>query len=126
MTITPRPAKTIAQSRFTLSHLMGAPDANTLGNAHGGVIMKLVDEAGGGRAQLDAVEQISRGDAAFDQFGFLALDLAEFLDDVGTEFLVDAHALQLGLADLGPGLGDGGDQLPAFALDARALALQRR
>ena len=46
MTITPRPAKTIAQSRFTLSHLMGAPDANTLGNAHGGVIMKLVDEAG--------------------------------------------------------------------------------
>jgi uncharacterized protein (TIGR00369 family) len=41
-----RPAKTIAQSRFTLSHLMGPQDANILGNVHGGVIMKLVDEAG--------------------------------------------------------------------------------
>lgn len=46
MTDAPRPAKTIAQSRFTLSQLMGPQDANTLGNVHGGVIMKLVDEAG--------------------------------------------------------------------------------
>ncbi|HRE48717.1 MAG TPA: acyl-CoA thioesterase, partial [Aggregatilineales bacterium] len=27
-------------------HLMGPPEANVLGNVHGGVIMKLVDEAG--------------------------------------------------------------------------------
>lgn len=46
MTEHPRPSKTIAQSRFTLSHLMGPQDANILGNVHGGVIMKLVDEAG--------------------------------------------------------------------------------
>jgi uncharacterized protein (TIGR00369 family) len=41
-----RPAKRIADSRFTLSALMGPQDANTLGNVHGGVIMKMVDEAG--------------------------------------------------------------------------------
>ncbi|MEO8612080.1 MAG: acyl-CoA thioesterase [Chloroflexota bacterium] len=38
--------KTIADSRFTLSALMGPQDANSQGNVHGGVIMKMVDEAG--------------------------------------------------------------------------------
>ncbi len=41
-----KPPKTIAESRFTLSALMGPQDANTHGNVHGGVIMKMVDEAG--------------------------------------------------------------------------------
>jgi len=40
-------AKHIADSRVTLSHMMGPQDANGLGNVHGGVIMKLADEAGG-------------------------------------------------------------------------------
>jgi len=40
-------SKTIADSRFTLSQLMNPQDANPLGNVHGGVIMKLADEAGG-------------------------------------------------------------------------------
>jgi len=39
--------KTVAESRFTLSALMNPQDANPYGNVHGGVIMKLVDEAGG-------------------------------------------------------------------------------
>ena len=39
--------KRIADSRFTLSSLMNPEDANPFGNVHGGVIMKLVDEAGG-------------------------------------------------------------------------------
>ena len=38
--------KTIAQSRTTLSSVMGPPDTNIHGNVHGGVIMKLVDEVG--------------------------------------------------------------------------------
>jgi len=38
--------KHIADSRITLSRLMGPPDVNTLGNVHGGVIMKQCDEAG--------------------------------------------------------------------------------
>jgi uncharacterized protein (TIGR00369 family) len=39
--------KRIADSRVTLSALMGPQDTNGLGNVHGGVIMKMVDEAGG-------------------------------------------------------------------------------
>jgi uncharacterized protein (TIGR00369 family) len=38
--------KTPSESAVTLSDLMGPQDANGLGNVHGGVIMKLVDEAG--------------------------------------------------------------------------------
>jgi uncharacterized protein (TIGR00369 family) len=41
-----RARKTIEESRFTLSALMGPQNANSHGNVHGGVIMKMVDEAG--------------------------------------------------------------------------------
>ena len=39
--------KPVGESRVLLSHLMGASDANTAGNIHGGTIMKLADEAAG-------------------------------------------------------------------------------
>lgn len=39
-------ARRIADSRTTLSILMSPQDTNGIGNVHGGVIMKLVDEAG--------------------------------------------------------------------------------
>ena len=38
--------KRVAESRTTLSQIMGPQDANSLGNVHGGVIMKMVDETG--------------------------------------------------------------------------------
>jgi uncharacterized protein (TIGR00369 family) len=41
-----RVQKRIADSRVTLSALMGPGDANSHGNVHGGVIMKMADEAG--------------------------------------------------------------------------------
>ncbi|MBI5669843.1 MAG: acyl-CoA thioesterase [Chloroflexi bacterium] len=41
-----RPHKHVDESRFTLSALMGPQDANAHGNVHGGVIMKMADEAG--------------------------------------------------------------------------------
>lgn len=41
------PAKPASVSSVTLSHLMVPSDANPTGNVHGGVIMRLVDEAGG-------------------------------------------------------------------------------
>ncbi len=41
-----REQKRSADTRFTLSALMSPPDANSHGNVHGGVIMKMVDEAG--------------------------------------------------------------------------------
>ncbi len=39
--------KTVEQSRVTLTQLMGPAEANTMGNVHGGTLMKLCDEAGG-------------------------------------------------------------------------------
>lgn len=44
--MTERAHKKIEDSRTTLSLLMGQQNANRLGNVHGGVIMKIVDEAG--------------------------------------------------------------------------------
>lgn len=44
--MTERARKKIEDSRTTLSLLMGQQNANRLGNVHGGVIMKIVDEAG--------------------------------------------------------------------------------
>lgn len=40
-------AKTIAETRVSISRWMGVSDANHLGFVHGGSIMKLIDEAGG-------------------------------------------------------------------------------
>ncbi len=37
----------VSDSRITLTQAMGVTEANVLGNVHGGVIMKLCDEAGG-------------------------------------------------------------------------------
>ncbi|MEU2789258.1 acyl-CoA thioesterase [Streptomyces sp. NPDC007100] len=41
------PGKPTSASRTTLSHIMTAGDTNLLGTVHGGVIMKLVDDAAG-------------------------------------------------------------------------------
>jgi acyl-CoA hydrolase len=39
--------KRVQESQVTLTQLMGPADANILGNVHGGILMKLCDEAGG-------------------------------------------------------------------------------
>ena len=41
------PGKPTSASRTTLSHIMSGNDTNLLGTVHGGVIMKLVDDAAG-------------------------------------------------------------------------------
>lgn len=41
------PGKPTSASRTTLSHIMTGHDTNLLGTVHGGVIMKLVDDAAG-------------------------------------------------------------------------------
>lgn len=45
MTTTPSP-KRPSESRVILTQLMGVMETNNLGNVHGGVLMKLCDEAG--------------------------------------------------------------------------------
>ncbi len=47
-------AKLSHVSRVTLTQLMGPGSANTMGNVHGGYIMKLCDEAGGMAASKHA------------------------------------------------------------------------
>ncbi len=39
--------KTVAESAVVMARMMQPPDANSMGNVHGGVIMRMVDEAGG-------------------------------------------------------------------------------
>ncbi len=39
--------KTVEESRTVMTRSMQPPDANPLGNVHGGAIMRMVDEAGG-------------------------------------------------------------------------------
>jgi uncharacterized protein (TIGR00369 family) len=43
-------ARRVADSRVTLAMLMGPTEANLRGFVHGGIIMKLMDEAGGSAA----------------------------------------------------------------------------
>lgn len=50
-------AKRIADSRVTLAVLMGPAEANLRGFVHGGIIMKLMDEAGGSAAMRHAGRQ---------------------------------------------------------------------
>ncbi|NDZ78565.1 MULTISPECIES: acyl-CoA thioesterase [unclassified Streptomyces] len=45
--MTDLPGKPTSASRTTLSHIMTGNDTNLLGTVHGGVIMKLVDDAAG-------------------------------------------------------------------------------
>lgn len=82
MNDTQRPAKTTAQSRFTLSHLMGPQDANILGNVHGGVIMKLVDEAGALVAMRHANNAVVT----------VAIDSMTFMQPIRIGDLVHCHA----------------------------------
>ena len=49
--------KRASDSRITLTQLMGPGSANTLGNVHGGYVMKLCDEAGGMTASKHARRQ---------------------------------------------------------------------
>lgn len=49
--------KTAEESRIILTQLMGPADANFHGNVHGGLIMKLCDEAGGMAAAKHARRQ---------------------------------------------------------------------
>lgn len=50
--------KKASDSRITLTQLMGPGSANTMGNVHGGYVMKLCDEAGGMAASKHARHQV--------------------------------------------------------------------
>ncbi|KJY29676.1 acyl-CoA thioesterase [Streptomyces katrae] len=73
--------KPISASRTTLSHIMTAADTNLLGSVHGGVIMKLVDDAAGavagrhsgGAAVTASIDEMGAAvTASMDEMAFLA------------------------------------------------------
>lgn len=61
--------RTVAASRVTLAMLMGPTEANLHGNVHGGVIMRLMDEAGASAAMRHAQREVVT--VAVDQVLFL-------------------------------------------------------
>lgn len=77
-----RPLRKISESTFTLSALMGPQDANSLGNVHGGVIMRLVDEAGGLVAMRHAGKPVVT----------VAIDSMTFVEPILMGNLVQCHA----------------------------------
>jgi len=63
------PGKPTSASRITLSHIMSAHDTNLLGTVHGGVVMKLVDDAAGAVAGRHSEGPAVTG--AMDEMAFL-------------------------------------------------------
>jgi acyl-CoA hydrolase len=61
--------KPVAESQVLLAHWMGPTDANGSGNIHGGVIMKLTDEAAGLAAVKHSRQQVVT--AGMDRMAFL-------------------------------------------------------
>lgn len=84
--------KRISDSQVTLSQVMNPEHVNVLGNVHGGVIMKLIDEAGG----LCAARHARRPTVT------VAVDSLEFLTPVHIGDLVtfDAHLTFVGHTSL--------------------------
>ncbi len=76
------PDKTVAESQVTLTLLMGPVDANIMGNVHGGILMKLCDEAGG----MAATKHASRPAVT------VAVDSMTFHSPVHIGNLVTVHA----------------------------------
>lgn len=74
--------KRIEESRVTLSVMMGPQDTNGLGNVHGGVIMKLVDEAGG----IAAMRHARRPAVT------VAMDSMTFMEPIRVGMLVQFNA----------------------------------
>jgi acyl-CoA hydrolase len=63
------PGKPTSAARITLSHIMSAHDTNLLGTVHGGVVMKLVDDAAGAVAGRHSEGPAVTG--AMDEMAFL-------------------------------------------------------
>ena len=74
--------KRIDESRLTLSAVMGPQHTNNHGNVHGGVIMKMVDEAAGYAAMRHASRPVVT----------IAVDSMTFMHPIHVRTLVLCHA----------------------------------
>lgn len=74
--------KSVSESRVTLSAVMGPQHTNRLGNVHGGVIMKMVDEAAG----FAAMRHARRPSVT------VAIDSMTFMEPIRVGMLVTCNA----------------------------------
>ena len=74
--------KTVKESRVTIGLMMGPEHANPLGNVHGGIIMRLADEAGALAAMRHARSPVVT----------VAIDSMTFLEPITVGYLVTFHA----------------------------------
>lgn len=74
--------KTIADSRVMLAAMMGPQDANSFGNVHGGVIMKMADEVGALAAMRHARNPVVT----------IVIDSMTFLEPIRVGNLVECSA----------------------------------
>lgn len=79
---TVKDGKSIDESRVTMGLLMGPEHANVLGSVHGGVIMKLADEAGALAAMRHARSPVVT----------IAIDSLTFLEPIVVGNFVSFHA----------------------------------
>src|SRR5262245_33051531 len=86
---------------------------------------ELMHDAALGRPDIHALELVLGRRHALLEFGDLALGLAQVLEDLGAEVLIELQDLQLGFAVLGARAGDRCDELAALAFEPRLVALQR-
>lgn len=75
-------AKRISDSQITLNHIMGPQDANSRGVVHGGIVMKMVDEAGAIAAMRHAKNIVVT----------VFMDSMTFKEPIRIGYLVTAHA----------------------------------
>ncbi len=91
-----RPAKTVGQSRVEMHQLMLPEHANAYGNVHGGVIMKIVDEAGG----ICAMRHANRPcvTVAIDEMSFLSpVNVGELLSCRASVNYVGKSSIEVGV-----------------------------
>lgn len=74
--------KTVAASRAILSLMMGPEHANTMGNVHGGIIMKFADEAGALAAMRHARKPVVT----------VAIDSLTFIEPITVGYIVTFEA----------------------------------
>src|SRR5262249_41642968 len=87
---------------------------------------KLMDGTRLRRAQVDALELVLGCRDSLLKLRNLALRLTQIFEHVSTKILIELDDLQFSLADLAACPGDIGNELPAFALQPRLIALKLR
>ena len=109
-------ASTTSLSLSGTTSMMSSPRIDHAADRMGGELIDRAADRGDDGLLLDL---IVGGDLALEEFVEPRRRLGELLRRLAPHVLVDLDDLQLGPGDLGPGLGDAGDDLPKLAIELR-------